>query len=102
MSSLVIALEQIQRPSFWNDFKASRAAQQSWQTNSSRKANSDDMRAEILRVLNHARKPVPRDDLMADMEVTLQSLNGLLKPLLESGHVRRVIVHGRYFYEVGK
>lgn len=101
MNRLAIALDQIQRPSFWMDFKASQC-QSSWKSDARRKANSDDMRAEIMRTLNHARKPVPRDDLLDELEVTLQSLNGLLKPLLESGQVQRVIVHGRYFYEVGK
>lgn len=94
--SLTLALNQIQRPSFWHDFKACGGQQN---TNVRRQIDSQTMREEIMRILKHAGKPVLRDDLMADLDVTRQSLNGLLKPMLESGQVRKVVIDGLFFVE---
>lgn len=97
--SLRIALEQIQLPSFWGAFKASRPLQGINQTNIRRATDIQIMRDDILRILKHAGKPVLFSDLCDELDVTRQSLNGLLKPMLAGGQVRKVVIDGLFFVE---
>jgi len=96
--SLSIALAQIQRPSWWNSYPAAKPVS----CNIKRKASSDYMREEIKRHLAQGNGKRMFADLAEDMEVTVASLRGLLKPLVDDGKVKRTIESNVVFIELVK
>lgn len=86
--SLALALDQIQRPSFWSDFKACAPIRDIVAIR--RSQTKQENCAEALRILRHHGKPYLFADLREDLEGSKSRISNVIETLVEQGAVKKI------------
>ena len=94
--SLALALDQVQRGTWWNE------PSEPWRSNTAARKRSEEDRQALLRILRAAGQPIPIKQLADMAELALMSVRNLMAPAIASGQVRREVIHGIIHLELVK
>lgn len=86
--SLAIAIDQVQRGTWWNE------PSEPWRANAAARRRSEEHRQCLLHIIRSSSEPIGIKEASDRTGLSIASVRNLLKPAMESGIIRRVTIDG--------
>lgn len=94
--SLALALDQVQRGTWWNE------PSEPWRANAAARRRSEEHRQCLLRMIQSSPEPVGIKEASDRTGLSIASIRNLLKPALEAKQIQRVTIGGVVHLEARK